>query len=308
MRMLVAAMLAAFGAELVAGGVPAGAQGIPTPPEAVGIPATNAAAAQQSFGLVTGRSKTSLGWIAATGVVMTSDYAVDEVGTSATFTRPGTDRDYGCYVAVAKPQVHMSVLRCSGLSGTVLGVATQFPAPGTPVYVPALTNTAVDNIDENAFVFEGGQLVDNNVSFMEATRLRFSYGVRKGSTRGGILNATSAAGTPVLNAENKVVSVLFTFPEIGGQPLGMTPTEVSKAINEALPLPATFTSAAFLAIGRRAIIPVAVGLVLGLIWGLLSRNGTTVIKTLGLGMVGLLGAIGYSIFTVMVIGPQTLLA
>jgi hypothetical protein len=150
----------------------------------------------------------------------------------------------------------------------------------------------------------------NDLAFMGANRLQFSMWVNRSeqpAARPGILDSENSTGAPVLDAEGRVISTILTAPEAGGQPIGTTPSELAKGVKKAAPLPATISSAAVLTVARRALIPAAVGLVLGLVWAMITRNGNILAKTLGLTALGLVGAIAYTLFTLLVVGPQTLI-
>ena len=208
------------------------------PPSAVGVSQESIDASQRAIGIIATPRDTSIAWVAAAGVVVTSDYAAREVGVAATFKRLGASGTVDCYVGVHLPKVHLSVMRCGTLSGPSLSIDTKFPEPGLAVTVTGLT--ARDSSTDVRV--EGGHLEHNNVSFMGATRLQFSFQVRPvdNFAGGGFLDSQTIQGAPVISAEGKVVSALFVSPKRGGWPLGVTPAELTKAVSKALPLPDSF--------------------------------------------------------------------
>ncbi|MFN8052445.1 MAG: hypothetical protein U0Q22_13445 [Acidimicrobiales bacterium] len=301
----VATMLMAM-APLGLGAPAASAQTTPpavTPP--AGIPDSAIATVNASLGIVAAGQYATLGWVAADGVVVTSDHAAKGVGDSATFGRAGEKSTVDCYVAVHRPEIHLSVMRCAGLRGPSLSIESKFPVPGQPVFAVSLTGDDLDSARQ----MSSGTVLENNVSFMGSTRLRLSFvvGGDKTSTVADAMTPLGVPGTPVFDADGKVISSLFVAPEGGGSPLGARPNELISAVNTALPLPASFSSAALIVAGRRALIPAAVGLVVGLIWGALTRNGTIISKALGLAALGVVGTVAFTIFTLLVAGPQTII-
>lgn len=265
------------------------------------------AAAQQSIGVVRvgERERSSTGWIAADGLVVTSDIIASEPGEAVTFTT-GSAEPVACYTAVVERALHLAYLRCAELEGVALRVATGYPAPGVGVTVALATPAG----DAFGVTTEAGAVTANDLAFMGANRLQFSMWVNRSeqpAARPGILDSENSTGAPVLDAEGRVISTILTSPDAGGQPIGTTPSELAKGVKKAAPLPATISSAAVLTVARRALIPAAVGLVLGLVWAMITRNGNILAKTLGLTALGLVGAIAYTLFTLLVVGPQTLI-
>ena len=78
------------------------------------------AAAQQSIGVVRigERERSSTGWIAADGLVVTSDIIASEPGEAVTFTT-GSAEPVACYTAVVERALHLAYLRCAELEGVV---------------------------------------------------------------------------------------------------------------------------------------------------------------------------------------------
>ncbi|MEI2650691.1 MAG: hypothetical protein V9G12_00670 [Microthrixaceae bacterium] len=270
-------------------------------------PSDRLAAAQQSIGVVRigERERSSTGWIAADGLVVTSDIIASEPGEAVTFTT-GSAEPVACYTAVVERALHLAYLRCAELEGVALRVATGYPAPGVGVTVALATPAG----DAFGVTTEAGAVTANDIAFMGANRLQFSMWVNRSeqpAARPGILDSENSTGAPVLDAEGRVISTILTSPDAGGQPIGTTPSELAKGVKKAAPLPATISSAAVLTVARRALIPAAVGLVLGLIWAMIARNGNILAKTLGLTALGLVGAVAYTLFTLLVVGPQTLI-
>jgi len=291
------ARLIAVTTILAATALPAGAQGVP------GVPDAAVGTALASVGTATTDDGTAAAWVAADGVVVTSDLIADTVGASATFALFGSEDTVTCYLAVHRPEAHLAVLRCGDLSGDELVVAPKYPSPGTAVF-----NLRLDN-DDNPSV-QGGQIIANNVEFMGSRRLQFSFLVaaRDDSSSGSTRAADAAVGTPVFNGEGQVVSMLLIAPEAGGAPLGLSPTQISDAVNEALPLPDSFRAAALRMVAKRSLIPGGIGLVAGLVWGLWRRTGSVTRRAAGLMAAGVMAAIAYSVFTLVVVGPQSLLS
>ena len=290
--------------------VPAADSAAQPPPSSVGIDDAVAATSGASIGAAVIDQESGTAWIAGDGVVVTSSTVATEVGTSGFVMLAGSTEEHKCYVARIVDKLRIAVLRCDGLGGTALDVATAYPAPGTPVFALAARydKSANDKRGGVTLRTEGGTITANDFEFMGTTRPQFSIaagGERLPAT--GILDDSDAVGVPIIGADGKVLSTVLTTPIDGGLPIGTTPSELSKQLHDAENLPATFNAAAVLTASRRAIIPVAVGFVLGLIWAAIKRNGSLLVSTLGLATLGLLGSIAYTAFTLLVVGPQTLI-
>lgn len=278
----------------------------PLPPAAVGIGGDVVATANASVGAVVVNDTVVTGWVASDGVVVTSAIAADEVGTAVEFRRAGSSEASDCYVARVVTSLQLALLRCEGLGGTALEVASGYPSPGTPVFVTVAAYTP-DESTGVTLVSEGGLVSVNDFEFMGTARPQFSMQVSGGDTASdGVLRREDHAAAPILGADGRVVSTVLVAPERGGSPIGTVPSELAKQIKDADDLPETFNAAAVLTTARRAAIPVAAGFVIGLLWAALRRNGSLLAKTLGMAAVGLAGAIAYTVFTVLVVGPQTL--
>lgn len=286
-----------FAAAAATGSTPATGS---TARHAAATTSAQAAPGLDALGIVTanGRARDlSIGWAAASGVVMTSDQHADRVGMPATFVRLGGTAELTCYVGRHLPHLRLAVLRCDASTGPTVPIATAYPAPGTPVRTVVLPPRGATTQHFS------GNLVRNDVSFMGETRLRFFF------EPGGLgLDAKNVGGAPVLDDSGQIVSTLITAPADGGDPIGTTPQELRRLVADAAALPPSFTTAAIVAIGRRAAIPAAIGVVAGIIWAALARNNTFLVKALGLAFVGVLGAGAYSVFRLLVEGPQTLLS
>lgn len=287
--------------------VPAPAAGAQTPPVAA-PPVDAVARVQQSVGVVRIRDgeRTSTGWIAGDGLVVTSDVIADQPGKAVSFAS-GADEPVSCYAALVEPQRHLAFLRCAELEGAALDVATGYPEPGAPVTVAIASLTSGRQVQVTT---EVGTVTANDFEFMNANRLQFSTWVDASgelTSQRGILTTGNSTGAPVLDGAGHVVSTILAAPDAGGQPIGTVPSELAKSIKQAEPLPATFSAAAVLTVARRSLIPAVVGLVIGLIWGAFARNGSLLAKTLGLTAVGLVGAVAYTLFTLLVVGPETLI-
>lgn len=273
------------------------------PPQAVGIGDDVVNGVRPSLGIVAvGEDDRSVGWVAAKGVVVTSDVVAKEVGTSVTFTPLDSKAEVTCYVGDHDDGTRLSVLRCGQLDAPPLKIESRYPSPGTPVFVATLAAGTVG--------VEGGLIIANDVRFMGEKRLRLSFVADGESGRApsdGVLTYDDLPGSPVIDGSGSVVSTTFVSPVEGGQPLGVTPAELTRSVEKVLPLPASFASAAVITGGKRAIIPAAIGLVAGIIWGLLARNHTVVLKAIGLSAVGVIAVAGYSILTMLVVGPQALI-
>lgn len=245
--------------------------------------------------------RASIGWVAGPGVVITPDEFANQVGRSVLFIRHGTDAQSSCYVADRFEHIRLAALRCQSLAGPVIPITIAFPATGTPSSAAFLSIPAAGQIE-----LVTGQIVDNDVRFMGKSRLQFSIPVAK--DRGQAITTRNVGGLPVINAEGQAISTLIVAPDEGGPPLGTNPGELRRIVADTARLPAAFPTAAIVSIARRAAIPTAVGAIAGLVWGLLSRNNTLLKKTLGLALVGVLSAVAYSVFMMLVIGPETLIA
>lgn len=252
-----------------------------------------------AMGIVTANdkdNKLSIGWVGAPGVVVTSDEHADRVGMPATFVRLDGETGVTCYVAQHVDHLRLALLRCGALTGPRLPIASAYPAAGTPsaaVLLPS-RRTAMQHLT--------GNVARNDVLFMGANRLQFSF-----AGAGQSLRPEDVGGAPVVDGSGQLISTLITAPAEGGQPIGTTPQELRTLVADTAELPESFTTAAFVAIGRRAAIPAAVGLAAGIVWAALTRNNTFIVKALGLAFVGVLGAGAYSVFRLLVEGPQTLL-
>lgn len=286
--MLAAAMLVAMPIAS-----PAGAQQPPAPVPGVIDPTA-------SMGTVTINKQPSLGWIAGPGIVVTTNRYAAQVGTSATFTRLRTEQSTGCYVAVVAPERLLSVLRCVRLPAADLDLDLRYPAPGTPATVTAVTSVVEDQIQVSS---QTGALMSNDFRFMGSNQLQFSFG----TSGDGLLGENNFEGAPVTTAEGKVISTLMVAPADGGPALGTTPAQLSKIVNQAVGRPESFAEAAILSVLTRSWIPALVGLGLGLAWGAYSRNRTLLQKAFAGMFIGVFGAVAYSLFTLVVTGPETLI-
>lgn len=300
-RFLLAAAVAAAVTYLPGGMLlPGGGAGAEALPQATRSPGTAAqvgpAPAMTGLGVAKFRKHTSLGWVAADGVVVTTDELGAAVGTTVTFTPDGTQRKVSCYVAAVRKPVHLQLLRCDGKLGTPIGIEPNYPAPGQPMFVASLAGATKIEMAPTV-------VVANDVRFMGSNRIQFSIEAPPRDD-----GANISRGAPVFNDQGKVASVLFVAPEDGGQPLGLRPSTISDEVEEVASLPASFGSAAVLAGARRAIAPTVIGLVGGLLWGLSSRNGTLLLKTVGLGFAGAVGGVLYTLFLAFAIGSDTLLS
>ena len=278
----------------------ASAQNEPPP---AGIPDTTVANVRASLGIVTMNKETSLGWVAAAGVVVTSDRLANEVGVAATFGRDGSERSAVCYVAIVRPKIHLAVLRCAGLKGPSLSIESQYPAPGDSGLQRATLKGAARaprSASRAARRRERRQVHERHSAPFQLRNEAGRIGVQ--------LDRRCGAGAPVFNDEGKVMSTLFIAAAEGGQPLGVRPIELINAVTEALSLPDTFASAAIVVVSKRAVIPAAVGLVIGLIWGGLARNGTILVKAIGMCLLGAVATGAYTLFVVFVVGPQTIIS
>lgn len=290
-RALAAAMLMALP---LASPAPAAAQAPPGTPSlpAEGVGGEPIVAARASIGTVKFNNKRSApAWIAGPGIVVTAAASTRSIGASATFTAVGSERSSSCYVAVIEPPLGVAVLRCVSLATTGLAIDLRYPATGTPVFLAS------------GLLSEQGVVLRNDVDFMGGNHLQFSFD----PATNGLAVRDSLMARPVLTGEGKVVSTLLIAPEDGGPTLGSTPKDLSRAVSRAVELPDSFAEAAIMSVASRALIPGVAGLVLGIAWGAFTRNGTMLWKTVGLGAVGVLGAVAYSMLTLLAIGPETLI-
>lgn len=280
------------------------AQTPPTP-----APAADAVAlTQKSVGIVRVRDgeRTSTGWIAGDGLVVTSDEIANQPGKALSF-KVGSDEPVSCYAALVEPSRHLAFLRCAELDGTALDVASGYPEPGAPVTVAIATQTGDGPVQVTT---EIGTVTANDFEFMKANRLQFSMWVDASgdlTSQRGILTRGNSTGAPVLDSTGHVVSTILAAPDAGGPPIGTVPSELAKSIKQAAPLPSTFSAAAVLTVARRSLIPIIVGFALGLAWAAIARNGGILAKTLGLAAVGLVGAVAYTLFTLLVVGPESII-
>lgn len=254
-----------------------------------------------SIGTVSLKNSSGVGWIAESGLVVTSDVVVDAVGRAATFTSAANPDGVDCYVARIRARLHLALLRCTDLDGTPLKVATAYPTPGMPIEVFNVTDDEVSTT-----VRQSGSITRNDMPFMGTTRPQFSTAVGSGQPESSILAPGSETGSPVLGPDGRVVSTVLTSPDEGGLPIGTTPAELTREIDDAKDLPETFNAAAILTLARRAVIPVAAGFVIGLIWGVVARSGNLLAKTFGIASFGLVVAVGYTVFALIVVGQASL--
>jgi len=273
---------------------------VPAAP-AVGVEAT----AQKAMGSVTVGKKHGLGWVVEDGVVVTSDVVAPGAGESAVFSRIDSTRKSRCYVARTIPASHLSVLRCSDLTGADLDIAKAYPAPGQPVQLLFLQSKKATTISVRAT-----GVVANDVEFMSHKRPQFAVVVRGTSKlqTADMLDREITYGSPLIDAEGNVVSTLLAAPEEGGAPIGTTPRELNDAVDGAADLPATFGAAAVISVAKKSFIPVIAGAVIGIVWAAVTRKGNLLGKVLGLAAVGLFLTIGWAVFGVLTTGPETLLS
>lgn len=244
----------------------------------------------------------SLGWVAADGVVVTRAAATDEVGRSAEFTRIGTARTYDCWVAERPPALQISVLRCDGLVGPRFELSDAFPSPGNNVVALYLERDGTLQLAPTT-------VVANDVKFMGESRVRFGLSVvtpTSPTAPPGAIAARTIVGAPVMNEDGTIVSTVLAAPRNGGQPIGTNVADVRRQIRSAETLPPSFAAAAMYTIGRHALIPVLVGLVVGVLWTIASRGHRGLAKILGLPAVGLLLTAAYAVLGALAIGPETL--
>lgn len=302
-RSVFAALLAALPVVIVDG---ASAQPPPLPVPATPTPMSDGvvATAQQSIGMMTIGNKEALGWIGGDGVVLASDEITTGVGRTASFVLANSDEVNSCYVADVNRGIHLAAFRCGGVEGEPLDIDPRYPATSTPVAAIVLASRADD---KPVLGWVGGSVSTNDIEFMGVTRPRFSFTTAT-STTTSAMTPDNAVGAVVVNGEGKVISTVMALPESGTDPLGATAKELGRLVSTALSLPPSFGAAAVISVGRRAIIPSGIGLIVGLIWGYFRRDGSLLVKVLGLSTLGLIGAVAVSLAAVLIVGPETLVS
>ena len=254
-----------------------------------------AGTAPGTLGLVKTTKETSIAWVGAQGVVVTSNQVADTVGADASFEPFGSTDTYSCWTAEVVPSHRLSVLRCADLTTPGLSLAAGAGLPGAP-------STAVFLTLQDTPSTVGGALVDR-ISFMRGRQPRFSF-VSPGFMEGN----RDLIGAPVVDAQGRVASMLYAIPETGGGALGLTRDQIAEPLAAAAQLPASFNVAAIRSIGRRTLIPVLVGLVIGALWAWRSTSQRRGAKVVGPAIIAFLAVLAIAVFQAVVVGPGSLIA
>lgn len=278
-----------------------------TPADRAGLAGTSAALPMQepppaisSMGIVRIRKEVSIGWIAAFGTVVTARQSTSDgvtlnqetssVGLPATFQVFGVEDAVDCYVATDIRRQNLVVLRCGDLGSAPIDLGPANLPVGTPVTLAVLPANL-------KLTTQPGIVVADKVMFMRKPQPRFSFGRDVKNT-----NAGNFIGSPVLNSAGDVVSVVFAEADSGQQPLGLTKAQITSALGAASKLPDSYATAVLLSIGKRSLVPVLVGLVLGALWAWRVPGANRVWRFVAPMFAGILGAAAVTVFQILVLG------
>ena len=197
--------------------------------------------AEQSIGVVDVGGKMGTGWVAAPGTVVTNHHVASRGTNQSKFRPHGTDLALSCYTVVADQQLDISVLRCTGIEATPLELRPDTPPIGTPVFAVGYPY--------GEYAATGGVVTSHATEALRASRVGYSTYVRPGSS-----------GSPVLDAEGRVVSAVIGFS--GTTAVGSHAAEIRPLVDHALDAPASLQLAVLHLAVRRAAIPALVVLVM----------------------------------------------
>ncbi|MEZ5321799.1 MAG: hypothetical protein R2698_06970 [Microthrixaceae bacterium] len=269
----------------------------PTGATVRGVDVPTVTATNDSLGVIEWREDFTIGWVAAPGVVMTGTQEDLPIGESVKYTPAGSSNSVNCYVASMNERQRLAALRCPTDKLKPLEIERRYPMTGTPVTSFRLVYPAIEPV--------AGTVTNNAFLFMGENHLQFDFNV--GPQGGASIASETYVGTPVIDSEGKVLTVLMAAPNMGGRPIGASNAAIVKQRDTALSRPDSFSAAATSTAARHALIPALVGLGIGLLYGLSKRSSAFLGYAVAGGFLGAVVAVVYVLFQAVVIGPQTLL-